>query len=157
MHRREILLCTKLPWTLMPHHATFKLFFIVYAWLGLWVFLQMLPHESLLRSVAYHQKRQRFGSNSYDSGTANSMAIYTSSWLKLTIMLPRFHKWQLTVLAYKRWVSGLDTILCSLVCLTFCFCCRSFFVYIGQPFCHVLHCCMCSLSCIKEVELSQPT
>ena len=94
--------------TIMPHHATFKLFFIVYSWLGMWVILQMLPHESLLRSVAYHQKKDKdLGQTLMIRGPQTEWQYISFPLLRIKIMLPRFHKWQLTLLAYKRWVSGI--------------------------------------------------
>ena len=92
--------------TIMPHHATFKLFFIVYTWLGMWVILQMLPHESLLRSVAYHQKKDKdLGQTLMIRGPQTEWQYISFPLLRFKIMLPRFYKWQLTLLAYKRWVS----------------------------------------------------
>ena len=57
----------------------------------------MLPHESLLRSVAYHQKKDKDLGQTHDLGTANRMAIYIIFLcLGLTIMLP-VPKWPINV------------------------------------------------------------
>ena len=101
--------------TIMPHNATFKLFFLVYGWLGFWVILQLLPHESLLRSHGFHQARDR------DLNQLLLIRGPTTQWLRLRTPLrnwfrrlprymsvPKFYKWQLTVIAYRRWITGID-------------------------------------------------
>ena len=94
--------------TIMPHHATFKMFFIIYAWIGCWVLIQLLPHESLLRSRAYHQKKDK------DLQQVLMIRGPQTEWeyIRLPICnkfikFPRLHKWQLTVLAYQRWITGI--------------------------------------------------
>ena len=68
----------------------------------------MLPHESLLRSVAYHQKKDKdLGQTLMIRGPQTEWQYISFPLLRIKIMLPRFHKWQLTLLAYKRWVSGI--------------------------------------------------
>jgi hypothetical protein len=99
--------------TIMPHNVTFKGFFVIYAWLGIWVLLQMLPHESLLPSSSYHQERDReLGQVLLIRGPTTQWMVFPNPFsiipgVRKYLGIPKFHRWQLTTIAYRRWITGI--------------------------------------------------